>query len=48
MRKVRKVIDWEKDRRGGRKCRVLIGEMREEVGHRRGRKDVRVDRCGRV
>ena len=44
-----KVVDLERDRRGRRKWKVLIGQMGEEVGHRsRGKDSVRVDRWGRV
>ena len=38
---------WERDRRRGRKYRVLIGQMGEEVGHSSRRKSVRVGRWGR-
>ena len=37
---------WEGDRRRGRKYRVLIGQMGEEVGHSSRRKSVKSGQMG--
>ena len=37
---------WERDRRRGRKYRVLIGQMGEEVGHSSRRKSVKSGQRG--